>query len=97
MKVLKPGKGWNLEVTCTGKGNGDGGCGAKLLINKEDIYQTRSYDLDGFSDRYFTICCVQCGIETDIDEKLIPLIIQRNALTKEEYDKIHNDEKVLVK
>ena len=97
MKVLKPGTGWHIEVVCTGKGNGDGGCGAKLLVEKDDIYKTRSVDRDGFSDNYFTICCIQCGIETDIDEELIPYGIQRKALSKEEYNKNHNNERVLVK
>jgi hypothetical protein len=97
MKVLQPGKGWQLHVKCTGKGNGDGGCGAKLLVEKDDVYQTYSYDIDGFCNHYFTICCPQCGIETDIDDKLIPDSVKRNTLTKKEYDEIHNNEKVLVK
>ena len=36
MKVLQPGRpqqGWSTEATCTGKGNGDGGCGARLLVD----------------------------------------------------------------
>ncbi len=42
MKVIKPGrpqKGWSHEFTCTGDGNGRGGCGAILLVEQEDLYE----------------------------------------------------------
>ena len=34
MKVLQEGNpnGWEIEQECTGKGNGDGGCKARLLV-----------------------------------------------------------------
>ena len=82
MKILEEGTGWNLEVRCTGKGNGDGGCGARLLVEAGDIYQTHSWDMYGDRDDYFTICCPQCGIETDIDPDLIPYGIQHKTLSK---------------
>lgn len=37
MRVLKEGPGWSIEQVCTGKGNGGGGCGAVLAVEKEDI------------------------------------------------------------
>lgn len=40
MKVLRPGrkqKGWSTEAECTGLGNGGGGCGAKLLVEEDDV------------------------------------------------------------
>ena len=32
MKLLEKGPEWSMEAKCTGKGNGDCGCGARLLI-----------------------------------------------------------------
>lgn len=32
VEVLKKGSGWSLEETCTGKGNGNGGCGSLLKV-----------------------------------------------------------------
>lgn len=43
MKVLKPGReqtGWAREAECTGHGNGGGGCGALLLVERDDVYET---------------------------------------------------------
>jgi len=57
MKVLEKGRGWSLKQVCTGKGNGNGGCGAKLLIERGDIYVTHSYDYGGGHERFFTFKC----------------------------------------
>lgn len=68
MKVLKKGraqKGWATEAFCTGEGNGKGGCGAKLLVEKGDLYQTSSCCM-GEVDSYVTFRCPECGVETDI-------------------------------
>jgi hypothetical protein len=40
MKVLEKGPGWSMEVVCTGRGNGGCGCGAKLLVERGDVYLT---------------------------------------------------------
>ncbi|OHB24184.1 MAG: hypothetical protein A2542_01460 [Parcubacteria group bacterium RIFOXYD2_FULL_52_8] len=69
MDVIKPGraqKGWSKEFTCTGAGNGDGGCGAVLLVSVFDLYQTMSEHYDGSTDYYTTFRCVACGVETDV-------------------------------
>lgn len=45
MKIIKEGRkqtGWSKELTCTGKGNGGGGCGAVLLVEQTDLYNTFS-------------------------------------------------------
>jgi transcription elongation factor Elf1 len=70
MKVIKAGRkqtGWAKEFTCTGKGNGNGGCGATLLVEAGDLYQTSSSHYDGSTDHYTTFTCGSCGVETDID------------------------------
>lgn len=90
MKVLKAGTPWGKEVECTGAGNGNVGCGAKLLINQGDLYQTASHSYDGSSDYYTTFCCPCCGAETDFKPssgvKLLgtrPSTETRNRLIKE--------------
>lgn len=73
MKIIKPGrtqKGWAKEFTCTGRGNGGGGCGAKLLVEHSDLYPTSSSHYDGSTDHYVTFRCPSCGVQTDIDERL---------------------------
>ena len=69
MKVLKEGRpqrGWSTEATCTGAGNGNGGCGALLLVEATDLYQTRSHHYDGSTEYYVTFRCEACGVETDL-------------------------------
>lgn len=69
MKVLAKGSvepTWKHRMICTGAGNGGGGCGANLEVHIEDVYVTRSYSYDGSSDRYHTITCPVCSVETDI-------------------------------
>jgi len=71
MKVLKKGrpqKGWAIKCVCTGAGNGNGGCGAKLLVEEADLYETRSHHYDGSTDYYVTFTCPECGVQTDIDD-----------------------------
>lgn len=68
MKVLKKGRaqrGWSQEYICTGKGNGGGGCGAKLLVEFPDLYMTYSSCL-GESESHVTFRCVECTVQTDI-------------------------------
>jgi hypothetical protein len=67
VKVIKPGRdqrGWSKEFECTGKGNGDGGCGATLLVEKADVYRTHRYDYGGGHDTFNTFACGACGVET---------------------------------
>lgn len=69
MKVLKPGrpqKGWSTKSKCTGAGNGNGGCGAELLVEEDDLFQTSSSHYDGSTDYYVTFKCPSCGVLTDI-------------------------------
>lgn len=84
MKILKEGNpnGWEIEQTCTGKGNGDGGCNAKLLVNESDIYITTHTDYGGDTDYFYTFKCPCCGVETDIPEKDIVNRVRREVLKK---------------
>ena len=68
MKVLKKGrpqKGWAGEYICTGSGNNGGGCGAKLLVEEGDVFQTQSSCL-GETNHYITFRCPECNVLTDI-------------------------------
>lgn len=70
MKVLEPGRqqqGWATEAKCTGSGNGNGGCGAKLLVDESDLFTTSSQSYgDTSPEVYVTFKCAQCGVLTDI-------------------------------
>ena len=73
MKVLKKGtpqKGWAKEFSCTGNGNGGGGCKAKLLVEQDDVFKTYSHHYDGSSETYNTFKCSECSVLTDIKEHL---------------------------
>ncbi|HEY3499498.1 MAG TPA: hypothetical protein VGK73_32635 [Polyangiaceae bacterium] len=70
MKVLKPGrkqKGWAAETECTGSGNGNGGCGAVLLVDASDLFRTWRHSYGETSpDYYATFACPSCGVLTDV-------------------------------
>lgn len=86
MKVLEPGSpqsGWAVETKCTGAGNNGGGCGAKLLVEKGDLYQTHKYGHDLDHDIFPTFRCSQCGVETDLRGLEVPNNILRSLPSKE--------------
>jgi len=100
MKVIAKGrkqKGWSKEFTCTGKGNGDGGCGAKLLVEQEDIYETGNHSYDGSSTYYSTFTCCDCGVQTDIDSsngvRIVPSSVRKKLLKHGVWLKIQEEEK----
>lgn len=80
MKVLEIGEGWSIKQICTGRGNGNGGCNSKLLVEKNDIYLTSHTDLSGDTDYFYTFRCPVCKIETDIPEKDVPYSIRSELL-----------------
>lgn len=74
MKVLKEGRpqeGWAIEIECTGAGNKEGGCGALLLVERDDVFVTRSHARDE-TTTYNTFRCGACGVWTDIYERRLP-------------------------
>lgn len=71
MKVLKKGrqqKGWAKEFICTGEGNKNGGCGAELLVEEDDVFISGmingSYCENG--DIVYSFKCPECKVVTDI-------------------------------
>jgi len=70
MKVIEPGRpqeGWSKEVLCTGKGNGNGGCSARLLVEQPDLFLTYHSSREG-QTTYVTFKCCECGVLTDIED-----------------------------
>lgn len=68
MKVIKKGreqKGRAKEYECTGAGNRNGGCGAILLVEEGDLFQTSNSDYGGDTEHYVTFRCPECGSLTD--------------------------------
>jgi hypothetical protein len=69
MKVIQEGDGrtgWAKEFECTGAGNGNGGCGAILLVEQGDLYHTYNHDYGGGKETFITFKCPECGNETDV-------------------------------
>lgn len=82
MKIIKKGrkqKGWSKEFACTGKGYGNGGCGAILLVSKFDLYEVRSYDYTGDYSTHAVFTCPCCLVETIVD---VPSSILYNLPSK---------------
>ncbi len=85
MKILKkgrPNKPWSIDIKCTGHGNGGNGCGAKLRVEAEDLYQTRSTQMDGDFDLFITCTCACCGTLNDIDENKVPIEVRYYGLKR---------------
>lgn len=82
MKVLEPGRaqvGWSIVTSCTGQGNGGGGCTAKLLVEQPDLYITYTNARDETTS-YVTFECAACGVETDLKD--VPFAIQEKLPAK---------------
>ena len=74
MRVLKKGRkqrGWAIEMLCSGNGHGGGGCGATLLVEEDDIYETGSGG-DG-PDYARTFVCPECRVETNLPSEAVPV------------------------
>jgi hypothetical protein len=88
MKLMKPGreqKGWAKEFVCTGQGNGNGGCGATLLVEEGDVFRTSSCH-QGEVDHFTTFRCCACGVDTDIE---VPGHVKDKAPLRESWVSAH--------
>jgi len=85
MKLIKEGrkqKGWAKEYVCSGSGNKGGGCGATLLVEEGDLFQTYRSNMGW----YVTFECSQCSVQTDItDSKFIARDLQTYKIWKTNY------------
>lgn len=87
MKILEVGKrnndwqeqlrGGNDNWKCTWKCTGHGGdnsykcCGAKVILNENDLFITGQHFKKGPTFNV-TFTCSQCGVDTDIDNNQVP-------------------------
>ena len=78
---------WKIEAICTGHGNDDKGCGAKLVINENDIFVTAHFGSVCETEFFFSFRCPKCGKLTDVPKKNIPREVRKNAMR--EYKKEH--------
>ncbi len=82
MKVLKKGnesKGFETEQICTGRGNGNGGCNARLLVSEHDIFVTSS-TVHCETDYFYTFKCPECKTKTDIPKNELPEKVKDQAM-----------------
>ena len=94
MKLIRPGrdqKGWSKEFVCTGDGNGNGGCGAVLLVEEDDIFRTSSCH-QGEVDQFHTFRCCACGVDTDIE---VPVRVASKAPSKSIWLSTHSSKEDL--
>jgi endogenous inhibitor of DNA gyrase (YacG/DUF329 family) len=89
MKVLVKGrkqKGWAKELVCTGAGNGGGGCGTQLLVERADLFKTYRSIRDE-TDYFVTFKCPECGVLTDVKDSPFQTyeILDQIAWEKEQY------------
>ena len=82
-------KGWETKQRCTGKGNGERGCGEQILVTKDDIDVTSRGYYKSCKEYYYTFRCPKCGRNTNISGKYIPEDIKNRAM--EEYRKMYMD------
>lgn len=68
MKVIKKGReqrGWAMEKICDGHGFGGGGCGARVLVEEDDVYATSRGDGEGGNEYFRTFRCCECGVQNN--------------------------------
>jgi len=78
VKIIEPGRpqqGWSTEAKCSGRGNGGGGCGAKLLVEQPDLFKTFRVARDE-TDTFVTFKCPACGVLTDLADGAVPHAIR---------------------
>jgi hypothetical protein len=78
MRALEE-KQWVQQVSCSGRGNGQAGCGSTLEVNKSDIrwYKGKSGDpsVDGtffYAPEAAVVRCPVCATLTDLTEEERP-------------------------
>lgn len=61
---------WTLRTKCTGNGNGDGGCGAILVVKPMALFRTRSYFAGRETGSHVTFECPSCRCWTDVRDEI---------------------------
>ena len=83
-KLLEKGKANGHVIfgiyVCGGKGNGGHGCGAKLEVYLDDLFQTSRTDYSGDTEYYATFECPDCGTCNDVNYNSTSSLPKRNEL-----------------
>ncbi len=77
MKILEAGNPqgtWTENITCTARGNGGNGCGAKLELEPSDVFWTKTYSMGRECGTYFTIECACCKAWNDLTDEVFQSI-----------------------
>lgn len=61
-----------MEVSCTGLGFKDKGCGRLLEASFTDIHSGTHKDYGGGTDTYYYIICPKCGAKTEVFKGQMP-------------------------
>lgn len=70
VEILEVGPAWSLETVCTGKGNGNKGCGTKLKLERDDmIYFSEREGYCRIYEAAVIFKCPCCYNITDIAKK----------------------------
>lgn len=89
MKILKQGatlQTWEIEIECL---QNESGCGARYLLNADDIRRTEDW-ITRFFCKEYGYYCPNCGKLMQINNSLIPLHIQKAIDTRSKVKhKIH--------
>ena len=85
MKVLKhgrPQRGWSHKYSCTGNGNGGAGCGAKLMVELDDLFATMGFvappalpnvtQVATMGLKAVSFACPECSAITDVPKEAWP-------------------------
>ncbi|MBR6504329.1 MAG: hypothetical protein IKT41_01180 [Clostridia bacterium] len=65
---------WEIKKHCTGKENGDCGCGAIVVVNEKNIQV--AYGIESYIKRTYFFKCPTCNVCTDILPSEIPIEIR---------------------
>lgn len=80
---------WKIKCKCTGKGNGNRGCGERILVTKDDIFVTSRGYYKCSREYYYTFKCPKCDRNTNIPGENIPEVIKDKAMDK--YKELYMD------
>ena len=66
-EMIEEQKQWFIETECDGRGNGDGGCGTRWKINRDDIFMWSQSSMGRWTTKYLIFRCPACSALNDLD------------------------------
>lgn len=74
---------WSVQILCSGKGNNKIGCGAVLLVEESDLFNSTRVIEHDHVVMQTSFCCTECKAHTDIDN--VPTEIFNRLPSKREF------------